>query len=230
MEDDEKRNITITVRNVTTEDSGTYWCGAERNDPKQSNPFFNKLVMTVVAVPPTTLSPSTISTSPHPVPTSASSTQSTTASAHSDDRKSWSSRHGASSLPGTISVVVCVTVLLVLLIMVRVWKRFQRSENTRTGEQKNEDGAYEEIQERPQKPDSGTALNNIYVTANAPTNPSASQHYSTVNFPNSSGEASGDTYSTVWDSGHCPAQSAVNHPSRLPEDPFYSTVNKPQQH
>ncbi|TDH13561.1 hypothetical protein EPR50_G00034650 [Perca flavescens] len=192
MEDKEERNITITVRNVTTEDSGTYWCGAERNDPKQSNPFFHKLVMTVS--PSTTSSP------------------------------------GASSLPGTISVVVCVAVLVVLLIMVLVWKRFQRSENTRTGEQKNENGAYEEIQERPQKPDSGTALNNIYVTANAPTNPSAPQHYSTVNFPNSSGEASGDTYSTVWDSSHSPAHSAVNHPSRLPEDPFYSTVNNPQQH
>ncbi|XP_039654357.1 polymeric immunoglobulin receptor-like [Perca fluviatilis] len=169
MEDDEKRNITITVRNITTEDSGTYWCGAERNDPKQSNPFFNKLVMTVVAEPPTTLSPSTISTSPHPVPTSASSTQSTTASAHSDGPPTTSSP-GSSSLPGTISVVVCVAVLVVLLILVLVWKRFQCSENTRTGEQKNENGVSEEIQERPQKPDSGTALSTIHVTANTPTN------------------------------------------------------------
>ncbi|XP_078103449.1 polymeric immunoglobulin receptor-like [Sander vitreus] len=48
MTDDKvKRNITITVRNVTTEDTGTYWCGAERNDPKQSNPFFHRLMMTV---------------------------------------------------------------------------------------------------------------------------------------------------------------------------------------
>ncbi|KAF1392156.1 hypothetical protein PFLUV_G00049640 [Perca fluviatilis] len=227
MEDRDKRRSTITVRNVTTEDSGTYWCGAERNDPKQSNPFFHKLVMTVV--PPTTLNSSTISTSPHPVPTSASSTQSTTASAHSDGPPTTSSP-GASSLPGTIPVVVCVAVLLVLLILVLVWKRFQRSKDTRNREQNNEDGVYEEIQERPQKPDSGTALSTIYVTANTPTNPSASQHYSTVNFPNSSGEASGDTYSTVWDGGHSPAHSAVNHPSRLPEDPFYSTVNNPQQH
>ena len=47
MMDVKAKNITITVRNVTTEDSGTYWCGAERYDPKQSNPFFYKLVMTV---------------------------------------------------------------------------------------------------------------------------------------------------------------------------------------
>ncbi|XP_039654355.1 uncharacterized protein LOC120557797 isoform X2 [Perca fluviatilis] len=220
-------SFNMSISNVSSQHAGVYWCGVETNNG--SNRAALRKIQLEVEGPPTTLNSSTISTSPHPVPTSASSTQSTTASAHSDGPPTTSSP-GASSLPGTISVVVCVTVLLVLLIMVRVWKRFQRSENTRTGEQKNEDGAYEEIQERPQKPDSGTALNNIYVTANAPTNPSASQHYSTVNFPNSSGEASGDTYSTVWDSGHCPAQSAVNHPSRLPEDPFYSTVNKPQQH
>ncbi|KAF1392157.1 hypothetical protein PFLUV_G00049650 [Perca fluviatilis] len=83
---------------------------------------------------------------------------------------------GASSLPVTISVVVCVAVLLVLLIMVLVWKRFQRSKDTRNREQNNEDGAYEEIQERPQNPDSGTAINTIYLTANSPTNPSASRH------------------------------------------------------
>ncbi|XP_078105415.1 uncharacterized protein LOC144517276 isoform X1 [Sander vitreus] len=187
-----KIQLKVEVRNVTTEDTGTYWCGAERNDPKQSNPFFHRLMMTVV--PPTT------------------------------------SSHGASSLPGTISVVVSVAVLVLLLILVFVWKRFQRLKDTRNGEQNNEDGAYEEIQERLQKPGSGTALSTIYVTANAPTNPSASQHYSTVNFPNSSGEASGDTYLTVWDSGHSPTHSAVNHPSRLSEDPFYSTVNNPQQH
>ncbi|XP_035857875.1 polymeric immunoglobulin receptor-like isoform X5 [Sander lucioperca] len=87
MMDDKVKNITITVRNVTTEDTGTYWCGAERNDPKQSNPFFHKLVMTVM--PPTTLNSSTISTSTHPVPTSASSTQSTTASAHSNGEKAF---------------------------------------------------------------------------------------------------------------------------------------------
>uniref|UniRef100_A0A8C9YJI6 Ig-like domain-containing protein n=1 Tax=Sander lucioperca TaxID=283035 RepID=A0A8C9YJI6_SANLU len=190
MDDKVKRNITITVRNVTTEDTGTYWCGAERNDSKQITnvQYFVYLMLYLFAVPPTTLNSSTISTSTRPVPTSASSTQSTTASAHSDGEKVFLKPTAAG------------------------------------------DGAYEEIRERLQKPGSGTALSTIYVTVNAPTNPSASQHYSTVNFPNSSGEASGDTYSTVWDSSHSPTHSAVNHPSRLSEDPFYSTVNNPQQH
>lgn len=36
MNDDKmNRNITITVRGLTTEDTGTYWCGAERNDQKK---------------------------------------------------------------------------------------------------------------------------------------------------------------------------------------------------
>ncbi|XP_074503563.1 polymeric immunoglobulin receptor-like [Sebastes fasciatus] len=47
MEDDkEKRNITITVRDVTSEDTGTYWCGAKTSDTTRSNPFFHRLVMT----------------------------------------------------------------------------------------------------------------------------------------------------------------------------------------
>ncbi|XP_031133077.1 polymeric immunoglobulin receptor-like [Sander lucioperca] len=75
MMDDKVKNITITVRNVTTEDTGTYWCGAERNDPKQSNPFFHRLMMIVVPAtkpprptPPTFPVSSTKSTTTTPAP------------------------------------------------------------------------------------------------------------------------------------------------------------------
>ncbi|CAK6974477.1 polymeric immunoglobulin receptor-like isoform X2 [Scomber scombrus] len=50
----EKRNITITVRDITTDDTGTYWCGAETNDNTRSKLFyhkFNKLTLTVVPPP-----------------------------------------------------------------------------------------------------------------------------------------------------------------------------------
>lgn len=48
MKDDKKtENITITVREVTTADTGTYWCGARRSDSKSSNPFFHRLFMAV---------------------------------------------------------------------------------------------------------------------------------------------------------------------------------------
>ncbi|XP_062272221.1 CMRF35-like molecule 7 [Scomber scombrus] len=54
QDDKEKRNITITVRNVATNDTGTYWCGAETNDNTRSKLFyhkFNKLTLTVVPPP-----------------------------------------------------------------------------------------------------------------------------------------------------------------------------------
>ena len=48
VEDVKKRgNVTITVRNLTTDDAGTYWCGAQNTDNRHSNPFFNRLEMTV---------------------------------------------------------------------------------------------------------------------------------------------------------------------------------------
>ncbi|XP_078105412.1 uncharacterized protein LOC144517275 isoform X2 [Sander vitreus] len=141
-------SFNVSISNVSSEHAGVYWCGVETNEGYRA--ALRKIQLKVeVAVLPTTLNSSTISTSTMPPTTSS---------------------HGASSLPGTISVVVCVAVLVLLLILVFVWKRFQRSENTRNGEQTNEDGAYEEIQEHLQKPGSGTALSTIYVTANAPTN------------------------------------------------------------
>ncbi|KAI3369216.1 hypothetical protein L3Q82_007450 [Scortum barcoo] len=42
-----KRNLTITVRGVTADDTGTYWCGAESSDERRSNKFFCRLLMTV---------------------------------------------------------------------------------------------------------------------------------------------------------------------------------------
>ncbi|XP_041817717.1 uncharacterized protein LOC121624125 isoform X6 [Chelmon rostratus] len=186
MKDDrKKRNITITVREVTTDDTGTYWCGAESTAPGRSNLFFNRLLMAV----------------------------------------------GGSSSTVIIAAVVCVAVLAVVLILLLVYKRFEQSQHIRNAEAQKEDPTYEEIQERPQQPDSGTALKTIYVTANFPTNPcSASHHHSNVNCHDSSAKVSGDTYSTVRDNDQLPTYSTVSHPSRCSEDPFYSTVSNPQQH
>ncbi|KAL7407330.1 hypothetical protein ABVT39_006975 [Epinephelus coioides] len=89
IEDNKKGEITITMRQLTTEDSGTYWCGAQITDKPKSNPFFHKLVMTV----------------------------------------------GGSWLSVIIPVVVCVALLM--LILVSVYKRFQRTKNTRKAEAQN---------------------------------------------------------------------------------------------
>lgn len=42
-----KWNITIRVRDLTTADTGTYWCGAKRTDLIRSNPFFYRITMVV---------------------------------------------------------------------------------------------------------------------------------------------------------------------------------------
>ncbi|KAL7407715.1 hypothetical protein ABVT39_012429 [Epinephelus coioides] len=213
MKDDKnKKNITITVINITKEDNGTYWCGAVSTDPRSSNPFFHRFVMTVV--PPSPTSP-------------VSSTQSTTVSAGSQVDL-------ADSPQVIITVVVCVSVLLLLLlllvlILILIYKRHFKNKRI-AAQHIKEDYIYEEIQEGPQKPDSGHAMN-------FPTNPSDSLHYSTVSFKNCSGEAGGEglitrpcysacEYSTVKDS-QSPTNSTVNQPSS--EDPLYSTVYKPQK-
>ncbi|KAI4793624.1 hypothetical protein KUCAC02_032598 [Chaenocephalus aceratus] len=179
----EKRNLTITVRGVTKEDSGTYWCGAESKTETQSNSFFNRFLMTVVQQPTPTF------------PVSSTTTAFAESRGFSKNKRDEAAAH-----------------------------------------HDREDYIYEEIQERPLKPDSGNAINKINSTANFPTNPSASLHYSTIYFRNGSGEAaevlmpnpssSECDYSAVKD-GEIPTCSNVNQPS--PEDPLYSTVNKRQQ-
>lgn len=209
----EKRNLTITVRGVTKEDSGTYWCGAESKTETQSNSFFNRFLMTVVQ-PPTPTFP-------------VSST--TTAFAESRDGPHV-----------VITVIICVAALLLLLfvlMLILIYTRFSKNKRDEAAAHHDrEDYIYEEIQERPLKQDSGNAINKINSTANFPTNPSASLHYSTIYFRNGSGEAaevlmtnpssSECDYSAVKD-GEIPTCSNVNQPS--PEDPLYSTVNKTQQ-
>ncbi|XP_038553072.1 CMRF35-like molecule 8 [Micropterus salmoides] len=222
MEEQDKRNITITVRNVTTDDTGTYWCGAESTDKTHSNKFFHKLVMTVVSPAVSTAMSPTLSTS------LVSSNQSTTASAENcGDRQV------------VITVIVCVAVLL-LFVLILIYKRFSHLKNTRNGAaaQHKQDHVYEEIQQHIQTPDPGNKIDTIYATATFPTNPSASLHYSTINFQSSSDRVSGEAVTFKPSSVACkysllkqnPAYCTVDLPSSSSEDPVYATVNKPQQH
>ncbi|XP_028430564.1 uncharacterized protein LOC114553555 [Perca flavescens] len=267
MMDDKVKNITITVRNITTEDSGTYWCGAERNYPKQSNPFFHRFMMTVVTAKKTPTPPT--------FTVSSQSTPTTTASA-------W--RHGGPGRIITVTFCVSVVVLLLLfvLILILIYKRksyywftehqthaygtpkttwttspscmdvmcrkakadkyktrdVQKTEEMQQQQQHiKEEYIYEEIQEHPHHPDSGNAPNTIYATANFPTTPSASLHYSTVIFTNCSDKAGAETLLTKPSSSACEystvkksqsqTSSSVNQPSS--EDPLYSTVNKSRE-
>ncbi|XP_034062159.1 uncharacterized protein LOC117539913 [Gymnodraco acuticeps] len=140
-----------------------------------------------------------------------------------------------------IHAIICVAAVLLLLLLVinliLIYKRYSKNKRNAAAEQHvTQDYIYEEIQERPQKPDSGNSSTTFYSTANFPTNPSASQRYSTIYFRNGSGGAaevlmtnpssSACDYSAVKD-GEIPTCSNVNQPS--PADHLYSTVNKTQQ-
>ncbi|KAL3978797.1 hypothetical protein ACER0C_019859 [Sarotherodon galilaeus] len=217
----DKTNITVTIVNVTADDSGTYWCGAKSDDQHRSNAFCNRLILTVVSPPTST---STISS------TTATTTATTTAAAAAAGRRGVSE--------AIISVIVCVAVLLFVILMILIYKRFSSSKNTGNGAaacRTKEDCTYEEIQERLQLSDSENATSTIYATISSP-NPAPSTHYATINFQNSD-EAAGETvrlcysaceYSTVK-FPKCPTDLSDTQLHRPTEEPVYSTVNKPRK-
>ncbi|XP_067361179.1 CMRF35-like molecule 8 [Channa argus] len=206
-DDTKKKNLTITLREVTAEDSGTYWCGGESAEPKSSKTFLHRFVMTVVA--------------PRTSPVS-STTQTTSAASPGNGLKS----QGVGS--SVIIVVVCVTLLLLLIVLILIifYKRFSSSKNTNTGaaQKNNEDYIYEDIQEHLHQPDLDNVLT-IYATANFPMDPSASMCYSVIGFKNADDETSALRPSST----HC-EYSNVKYSCRVSaEEPLYSTVNHPQQ-
>ncbi|XP_044040271.1 uncharacterized protein LOC122870256 [Siniperca chuatsi] len=157
---------------------------------------FPLLILSLMTVSPTVSARS--STDP------VSSTQSTAASTESRVSTTSSTSPVSSnpiaaayrSFPVLVTVIICVAVLLLfVLIFILIYKRLIHSKNTRNGaaaQYIKEDYVYEEIQQHVQKPDSGNAMNTIYATANFPTNPSDSLHYSSINFQSSSGRAGGE--------------------------------------
>ncbi|XP_025763395.1 uncharacterized protein LOC102080165 isoform X1 [Oreochromis niloticus] len=204
-----EKNITITVREVTAADSGTYWCGAETKQQQRSNKFFNRLFLTVQPAPPSSSTPLTTTTT-------------TTAKSHV-------------TFGITTAVIIGVAVFLIgfFLIYIRV-SCIKNKGISASLQHVKEDSAYEEIQERLQTP--GNAVDSIYVTAGRYTDVT-SLHYSTINFQSHSQEAGGEEvnpstsaceYSTV-DFRKRPDNSTVTQPSRPAEENLYSAVNELEQ-
>ncbi|KAK5934656.1 hypothetical protein CgunFtcFv8_015033 [Champsocephalus gunnari] len=120
---------------------------------------------------------------------------------------------GVSWIP-IVAAVVCAALLGLLLFLVFRYKHSCCSKNKRIGEAHNvEDRAFDEIQERPLETGPGTALQALYVTANAPTNPSASPYYSTISAPTNPSAS--------------PYYSTINAPTNPSASPYYSTINAP---
>ncbi|XP_030579740.1 uncharacterized protein LOC115776266 [Archocentrus centrarchus] len=88
----QKKNISITMREVTVNDSGTYWCGAESTDRRRF--FIHKLLVTVV--------------SPTPATSTVSSSAAITAAAWTHSEGADGEVHGVSE--AVFSVIICAAV------------------------------------------------------------------------------------------------------------------------
>ncbi|XP_045565609.1 CMRF35-like molecule 8 [Salmo salar] len=246
-----ERFSTVTISDLTEDDTGTYWCGVETSRTEQLYITLITQVKLDVIVAPTTTITKTKTTAPPT--TTFQSLSSPSSSSSSPSSSSPASSAPASSLnrSGTsvviiLSVSLVVLLLVISLIIVYRWKYNKVTGSVSsthrvspdTGNSNGDchgDGDYEEIKERPLQSDS-----TIYATANLPTSHSDSPHYASVNFhknPSCPNEArvtiakegtSSCDYATV-NFGQSPTYSTVNHPHSSSEaPPIYSTVSKPR--
>ncbi|XP_071246056.1 CMRF35-like molecule 8 [Salvelinus alpinus] len=242
--------FTVHIKELRTEDSGTYWCVSDR---RWRPADYTRFILSVVA-PTTTITKTKTTAPPTTTFLSLSSPSSSLSSSSSSSSPASSSSSPASSLNGSgTSVVIMVSVsLVVLLLVISLIIVYRWKYNKVTGSVSsthrvspdtgnNEggchgDGDYEEIKERPLRSDSGAATSTIYATANLPTRHSDSLHYSTVNFhkiPSCPNEAT----ATITKEGSCPNEataaiakegtSSCDYATVNCQSPTYSTVNHP---
>uniref|UniRef100_A0A671UAG4 Ig-like domain-containing protein n=1 Tax=Sparus aurata TaxID=8175 RepID=A0A671UAG4_SPAAU len=230
--------FSISISNVSKGDAGVYWCGAETSNGRY-RAALRSIQLKVEG---------------------ESLTAETFCFTHTSGHFLCSVVYLAGGSYVLITVTVSVAVLLLfVLILIFIYKSKRLLICSQNRKHKHvrqikphspsctdtvlflhsslKDYIYAEIQEPVQNPDSGDAVNTVYATANCPTNPSASLHYSTITFKNCSKEAGGDElivkprsaceYSTVNYSVSS-VYSTVNNPSVASQDPLYSAVTNKQ--
>ncbi|XP_035771023.1 CMRF35-like molecule 7 [Neolamprologus brichardi] len=201
-------SITITVREVTANDSGIYWCGARvpHKHNQTRDDFFDGFHLTV-------------GPTPQSIP-------------HSHENKFVV----VLIVCMAFLLLVLLMVVIVLILIYKRLSRSKDTGSEATAQNIKEDNIYEEIEEHFQSPGSENATNTVYLTVDHPTNHPASLHYSTINFPISSDIAAAETliltpsssackYSTVKHSTSL-TMSTATHPLRPPQEPLYSKVEK----
>lgn len=242
----EKTIVTVYIKELRPEDSGTYWCGSDR---RWRPADYTRFIISVAA-PTTTITKSTTTTTALPDP--ATTTFISQSSSSPSPSPSSPSLNGfGTSVVIMVSVSLVVLLLVISLIIVYRWKYKKVTGSVssthrvspETGNNEggcHGDGDYEEIKESPLRSDSGAVTSTIYATVNLPTSHSDSLHYARVNFhknprcPNEAtdtitkeGTSSCD-YATV-NFGQSPTYSTVNHPHSSSEaPPIYSTISKPR--
>ncbi|XP_019214061.1 uncharacterized protein LOC109202154 isoform X2 [Oreochromis niloticus] len=202
-----KKGFDVSIRDVSSQDAGVYWCGAESKDGSYKASI--RQIKLEVEDPSTTSS--TTSLNP-PAPATSSTTQTPPVTA-------------GSPLTVVITAAVLVALLLLVVIVVFTYKCLSWSKHRKNGEAQNkEHHIYDAIQESSQKSVTRPAIKTVYATANFPTNPSVFMHEFKVDVKNMSGEADSDTDFNLWKAGQRDTKSTANHPSRVSIDPFYSRL------
>ncbi|XP_031667465.1 CMRF35-like molecule 7 isoform X2 [Oncorhynchus kisutch] len=206
-----ERFSTVTISDLTEDDTGTYWCGVETSRTEQRYSTLITQVKLLVIMKPTNTTTTTTTAPPDPP---------TTTFLSSSPPSSSSLNGSGTSVVIMVSVSLVVLLLLISLIIVYRWKYNKDTGSVSSTHRvspdtvNNEggchgDGDYEEIMERPLQSDSDAATSTIYATANLPTSYSDSPHYASVNFHKN---PSSPTYSTV------------NHPHCSSEAPLISST------
>lgn len=210
FDDTAEKNITINVTEVTTNDTGTYWCGIQ----KDSDHLLHKFFMNVSSATSTSPVPATVSPQNH------------------------DGFQVIFAVISCVAVLLLILMLLaaLLIFIYKRWSVPKHNTNAAAETHPKENNIYEDIRERIQIPDSENAMKTVYVTANLPANPTPSLHYCTIHFQSSPDRAGSEAlipkpsssaceYSTVKYS-RSPTDSAVSQPSGPSGEPLYSTVNK----
>ncbi|XP_019214938.1 uncharacterized protein LOC109202271 [Oreochromis niloticus] len=200
-----KNKITITMREITLNDSGTYWCGAESTDNQTSNVFFGRLFLTVDG-------PS--NTAPAPA--------------------SQSHGIVVIVCVALMLLLMLVFVIVLILIYKRISK-LQNTGNEAAVQTIKEENIYEEFQEQLQYPDSETATSTVYLTVTPPNQPDSLHYstinfQSRSNkaggeTPTVKPSSSAYKYSAVAFSKR-PTNSSVNQLYRPTEESLYSRVKR----
>uniref|UniRef100_A0A9J8A1P0 Ig-like domain-containing protein n=1 Tax=Cyprinus carpio carpio TaxID=630221 RepID=A0A9J8A1P0_CYPCA len=180
--------FTVTFRNLSEQDSGTYWCGVEKPG---LDPYTEVNLKVVTDVPNMTTSSS-----------STSSVFKPSASVSSDMSKVFS---------GSSLIIFLVLVLLVLIIIGLLLLFIYKKHQSRGGDSSSQTGAgkheavshtgydYDEIKDTHKKlpTNPSDSSNTVYATPQLPTNPSDSSNtvYATPQLPTNPSDSS--VYSTV---------------------------------